>query len=172
MGSPARFLLFVLLAVVGLKASEQAYRFVAYRDEREQVRVLLDRLLDAGAQAELARAERDSMRAVLNAEDEHLEVERRQLMRLQRALESGPVSAAQYEAYRTALETYNHHVVTRNGRVQVYQTVRDRYATNWERHAALADSVREIAARMGEPYYSVPTPLEAARARGVIKVEP
>jgi len=109
---------------------------------------------------------------VLQQEDAGLEEERRQLMRLQHGLEAGPVSAEQYDEYRQALETYNHHVVSRNGRVQQYQTVRERYATNWERHAALADSVREIAARMGEPYYSVPTPLEAARARGVITVDP
>jgi hypothetical protein len=172
MGSPGRFLLFVLLAVVGVKASEQLYRFVAFRDEREQVRVLRDRLLDAGARLEMARAERTAAQEQLQKEDERLEEERGELMQLQRGLEVGPLTPDEYERYRTALETYNHHVVARNGRVQQYQAIRDRWATSVESYAVLADSMREIAARMGEPYYTVPTPLEAARVRGVIKVEP
>jgi hypothetical protein len=172
MRSPARFLLFVLLAVIGVKVSEQAYRFVAFRDERAQVRVLRDRLLDAGARLELARGERTRARDALEAEDERLEAERQRLLLRQRALESGPVTQAQYDRYRDALETYNHHVVDRNGRYQQYQVIRDRWAGSVESYAALADSLRDIATRMGEPYYSVPTPLEAAMARGVLKPEP
>ena len=171
MKSPARFLLFVLLAFVGVKLSEQLYRYVAFRDERAQVAVLRDRLLDAGAALEVARGEHRAAREALEAQDELLEQERRGLMRLQRAVESGPVSEAQYAGYRTALETYNHHVVDRNGRYQSYQDIRDRWVGSVESYTSLADSVRQIAARMGEPYYSVPTPLEAAVARGVIKPE-
>ena len=171
MKSPARFLLFVLLAIVGVKLSEQLYRYVAFRDERAQVAVLRDRLLDAGAALEVARGEHRAAREALEAQDELLEQERRGLMRLQRAVESGPVSEAQYAGYRTALETYNHHVVDRNGRYQSYQDIRDRWVGSVESYTSLADSVRQIAARMGEPYYSVPTPLEAAVARGVIKPE-
>jgi hypothetical protein len=172
MRSPARFLLFVLLAVIGVKVSEQLYRFVAFRDEREQVRVLRDRLLDAGARLEMAGARRGQARDALAAEDERLETERRHLMRLQHALEAGQVSQAQYDRYRTALETYNGHVVARNGRYQEYQAIRDRWVNSVESYASLADSLREIATRMGEPYYAVPSPLEAAVARGVIKPEP
>jgi hypothetical protein len=171
MRSPARFLLFVLLAIVGVKMSEQLYRFVAFRDERAQVRVLRDRLLDAGARLELARGERTRARDALEAEDARLEEERQRLLRLQRSLENGPVTQAQYDHYRAALETYNHHVVDRNGRYQQYQGIRDRWAASVESYAALADSMRDIATRMGEPYYSVPTPLEAAMARGVLKPE-
>jgi hypothetical protein len=172
MRSPARLLLIVLLAVVGVKVSEQLYRFVAFRDEREQVKVLRDRLLDAGARLELARGERGRARDALEAEDDRLEAERRRLMLLQGTLEGGQVTAAQYERYRIALETYNRHVVARNGRYQQYQEIRDRWAVSVESYASLADSIREVAARMGEPYYTVPTPLEAAMARGVIKPEP
>jgi hypothetical protein len=171
MSSPARFLLFVLLAVIGVKASEQLYRYVAFRDERQQVAVLQERLLDAGAQLELARGEHHAAREALEGEDRRLERERQRLMRLQRAVEEGPFSVAQYDQYRNALETYNRHVVERNGRSQSYQGVRDRWVTSVESYVSLADSVRELAHRMGEPYYSVPTPLEAAVARGVIKPE-
>lgn len=171
MRSPAHFLLFVLLAVVGVKVSEQLYRYVAFRDERQAVGVLRDRLLDAGARLELARADHRRHRDALAAEDDRLETERKRLMRLQRGVEVGPVSEAQYEQYRMALEAYNRHVVDRNGRHQEYQAVRDGWVRSMEDYASLADSLQEIARRMGEPYYSVPTPLEAAVARGVIKPE-
>jgi hypothetical protein len=171
MRSPARFLLFLMLAVVGVKMSEQLYRFVAFRDEREQVRVLRDRLLDAGASLELARAERGHARDALEAEDGRLEVERHRLMRLQHGLEDGDVSQAEYDRYRAALEGYNGHVMERNGHYQRYQEIRDHWIASVEGYASLADSMRDIATRMGEPYYAVPTPLEAAVARGVIKPE-
>jgi hypothetical protein len=172
MRSPARFILLFLLAVIGVKVSEQAYRFVAFRDERRQVAELRDRLLDAGAELEVNAAEVRRLRDALQAEDARLEEERRRLMRLQHALEGGAVSESQYEQYRMALEGYNRHVVERNGRVAGYQELRDlAYGSN-QRYDALADSMREIAARMGEPYYAVPTSVEAAMARGVIKPEP
>jgi hypothetical protein len=172
MRSPARLLLIVLLAVIGVKLTEQLYRFVAFRDERAKVAVLRERLLDAGARLELSRAARGRASDALLAEDGRLEEERHRLMRLQTALEGGQVTQAQYDRYRVALETYNRHVVERNGRYQQYQGIRDHWAASVETYASLADSVREIAARMGEPYYAVPTPLEAAVARGVIKAEP
>lgn len=169
MRSPARFLFFVLLAVIGVKASEQVYRYVAFRDERAQVAVLQERLLDAGAQLELARVEHHASRAALEAEDARLERERERLMRLQQRVEDGPFSEAGYDQYRAALETYNRHVVERNGRAHAYQEVRDRWAAAVESYVTRADSLSELARRMGEMYYNVPTPLEAAVARGVIK---
>lgn len=172
MRSPARFLLFVLLAIVGVKVSEQLYRYVAFRDERRQVAAVRDRLLDAGARLEMERVEWRSKRDALKNEDERLEEERRRLMRLQRALEAAEVGEAQYEQYRIALEGYNRRVVQRNGHLLAYQELRDRFVATHDTYDVLADSMRELAARMGEPYYAVPTPVEAAMARGVIRVEP
>jgi hypothetical protein len=57
MKSTPRFMLLVLLAVVGVKLSEQLYRWVAFRDERQQVGELRERLLDSGAELTLSRAE-------------------------------------------------------------------------------------------------------------------
>jgi len=74
-----------------------------------------------------------------------------------------------YGRYKTELERYNRHVVERNARLRQYQGARDRYVTAVDRYNARADSLRQLAARMGEPYYAVPTPLEAAVQRGVLK---
>lgn len=172
MKSPANLLLVVLLAIVGVKLSEQLYRFVAFRDERAQARVLQERLLDAGARVELARTEDRRMRTLLAEDDERLERERARLMRLQSGLEHEPASMAEYEQYRAALEAYNRHVVARNGRNREHQAFRERLLASVEEYVALGDSIRAVAAAMGEHYYSVPTPLEAAVARGVVRATP
>ena len=52
-----------------------------------------------------------------------------------------------------------------------YQQSHSRYAAAADSYTARADSVRNLATRMGEPYYAVPTPLEAAVKRGVLKAD-
>lgn len=171
MKSTLRFMLLVLLVVVGVKLSEQLYRWVAFRDERAQVGALRERLLDSGAELTLSREESRRLRLVMEAEDRGLEEERRKLMRYNRYSHGGYLSSAVYDAYKEELERYNGHVVERNGRLRAYQAAHDRYATAVDRYNARADSVRDLATRMGEPYYAVPTPLEAAVQRGVLKPE-
>ena len=64
MRSPGRFLLFVLLVIVGVKLSEQAYALVAFRDERAAARDLRARLGETGVELVQARAREDSLRAL------------------------------------------------------------------------------------------------------------
>ncbi len=173
MSSTARFLLFVLLVVVGVKLSEQVYRLVAFADERAQVVVLRERLLDAGARLEAARAEARRVRARLEEEDARLEEEHEHLQRYERLAQDGRYLPADvYAAYKAELETYNRHVVERNALNRRLGDLQDRSMVAGESYTALADSIRDLATRMGEPYYSVPTPVEAAIQRGTIKPEP
>ena len=172
MSSTVRFLLFVLLVVIGVKVSEQVYRVFAFADEREQVVVLREKLLDAGAGVEVARAEARRMRARLEEEDAKLEEEREHLERYERLAQDGRYLPADvYAAYKAELETYNRHVVERNALNRRLGDIQDRSMLAAESYDALADSIRDLAARMGEPYYSVPTPVEAAIQRGTIKPE-
>ena len=171
MKSTLRFMLLVLLVVVGVKLSEQVYRWVAFRDERRQVGELRERLLDAGAELTLSREASRRLRQEMEAEDRKLEAERRALMRYNRYTSDGYLPTSVYDAYKEELERYNRHVVERNGRLRAYQQAHDRYAAAVDRYNARADSVRDLATRMGEPYYAVPTPLEAAVQRGVLKPE-
>ncbi|HEX8674734.1 MAG TPA: hypothetical protein VF710_22740 [Longimicrobium sp.] len=172
MKSTPRFMLLVLLAVVGVKLSEQLYRWAAFRDERRQVGELRERLLDSGAELTLSRAEARRRREVMEAEDHKLDEERRSLMRYNRLSNGGYLPTALYGRYKAELERYNRHVVERNLRLREYQQAHDRHAAAADLYNARADSVRDLAARMGEPYYAVPTPLEAAVKRGVLKPEP
>lgn len=171
MKSTPRFMLTLLLLVVCVKLSEQLYRWVAFRDERREVGELRERLLDSGAELTLSRAESRRLRQEMEAEDRKLEEERRALERYNRYSTGGYLPTGLYDAYKEELERYNRHVVERNGRLRAYQQSHDRYATAVDRYNARADSVRDLAARMGEPYYSVPTPLEAAVQRGVLKAD-
>jgi hypothetical protein len=171
MKSTPRFMLMILLVVVGVKLSEQLYRWVAFRDERRQVGELRERLLDSGAELTLSRAESRRLRQAMEEEDRRLETERRALLRYNRYSHGGFLPTALYDTYKKELERYNGHVVERNRRLRDYQQAHDRYAVAVDRYNARADSVRDLATRMGEPYYAVPTPLEAAVQRGVLKAE-
>jgi hypothetical protein len=165
-------LLFLLLVVIGVKLSDSLYRWVAYGPERAQVTQMRRELVDAGAGIMRTRQESDSMRTVLRHEDDELEREQHALRRYDDFAHDGALPADLYERYRRDLTRYNAHVAERNGKLGVWQEVQARNHSAVSRYNVLADSIRELATRMGDPYYAVPTPAEAAIERGVIKPEP
>ena len=77
-----------------------------------------------------------------------------------------------YARYREDLTRYNRHVGERNARLSAWQEVQARQNAAATRYTVLADSLHDLATRMGDPYYAVPTPAEAAIERGVIKAQP
>lgn len=166
MSSPARFLLFVLLVVVGVKTSEQLYALVAFRDERALVREVRDQLGAAGAEVVDARARVDTLRATVEAEDRALEAELHSLKRYYRQLRGNALPADIYPAYAAELTRYNLHVSERNALSRRLEAVRGEYHAAASRYNLLADSIHGLAVRMGERYYQVPTPLEAATELG------
>jgi len=155
-------LVFVLLVIIGVKVSEQLYRWVAYADERDRVRVFRGQLLEAGAAIVRTREESDSMRAVMRAEDTSLEEEQVALRRYNRYSRGGTLPPEVYARYKEELDSYNLHVSERNAKLGDWQEILARNHLAVSRYNLLADSVRDLAARMGEPYYAVPTPAEAA----------
>ena len=165
-------LLFVLLVIVGIKLSEQVYRWIAYADERDRVRVYREQLVQAGGEIVRTREESDSMRAVMEREDAALEQDQTALRRYNRYAPGGTLPPDMYGRYKEELDAYNLHVAERNAKLGDWQAILARNHLAVSRYNVLADRVRDLAARMGEPYYAVPTPMEAAVARGVIRVEP
>jgi hypothetical protein len=164
-------LFFVLLVVIGVKLSDSAYRWVRYGPERDQVRRMRAELVDAGATIVRTRQASDSMRAALRADDEALEQEQRVLRRYDDHAHDGALPTGLYERYRADLKRYNDHVAARNAKLAGWQEVLARNHAVVGRYNLLSDSIRDLATRMGDPYYEVPTPAEAARERGVIKPE-
>lgn len=162
MRSPGRFLLFVLLVIVGVKLSEQGYALVAFRDERVQARHLRTQLVQTGAELVGARTQADSLRAVITAEDEKLERELRVVQRFHRQARRGPMTPEAYREYNDRLTRYNLHVVDRNAILRRLEALHDRQHVAVTRYNLLADSLHALAVEMGQPYYQVPTALEAA----------
>jgi hypothetical protein len=163
--SRVRPLLFLLLVIVGVKLSDEVYRWAVFGEERAQVRVLRDDLVEAGAAIVATRVQSDSMREVMRREDDRLEEERRALRRYDRMATGGTLPHDVYLRYKRDLDRYNEHVTARNARLRVWQEVLARNHTAVDRYNLLADSVRALALRMGELYYAVPTPLEAAQTK-------
>jgi hypothetical protein len=162
-------LLFVMLVVIGIKLSDSAYKWVRYGPEREQVKRMLNDLVDAGADIVRTRQVSDSMRAVLRTEDQALEGEQRVLRRYDDHAHDGALPSGLYEAYRRDLTRYNDHVASRNATLSQWHEVQARYNNSVGRYNLLSDSIRALTTQMGEPYYEIPTPAEAAIRRGVIK---
>jgi len=164
-------LIFLLLVIIGVKLSEQVYRWVVFRDERVRVKELRGSLVEAGAQIVVTREASDSMRSVMEKEDAALETELRALRRFDRMSRGGALPTEIYGRYRRELDRHNLHVGERNERLRDWQAILARNHSAVDRYNLLADSIRDIATRMGEPYYAVPTPAEAAMERGLIKPE-
>jgi len=164
-------LLFLLLLVIGVKLSDSAYRWVRYRPERAQVTRMRAELVDAGARIVRTRQESDSMRALLRAEDTALETEQRALRRYDDYAHDGALPTGLYDRYRADLTRYNDHVAARNQKLSAWQEVLAHNQGVVARYNLLSDSIRTLATQMGDPYYEVPTPAEAAIERGVIRPE-
>lgn len=161
MRSPGRFLLFVLLVIVGVKLSEQAYALVAFRDERAQVRELRARLGETGVELVGARAREDSLRTLIRSHDAVLERDLVRVRRFHREARRG-MTPQRHAEYTAELARYNALVVTRNEVLRRFEALHDGHQAAATRYNLLADSLHALAVKMGQPYYQVPTALEAA----------
>ena len=161
MRSPGRFLLFVLLVVVGVKLSEQAYALVAFREERAQARDLRARLGETGVDLVQARLREDSLRTLIKARDAELERDLRVIRRYHREARRG-MTPERHARYTAELDRYNAQVVARNDIIRRFEALHDRHQAAASRYNLLADSLHALAVKMGQPYYQVPTALEAA----------
>ncbi|HEX2202160.1 MAG TPA: hypothetical protein VHG91_02625 [Longimicrobium sp.] len=165
-------LVFLLLVIGGVKLSEQLYRWAAYGDERAELKSLRGRLAESGAAIMRTGAEADSLRDEIRVEDEELEAEQRAVRRYNGYATNGALPHELYVRYREDLTRYNGHVAERNEKLRAWQEVVARKHAAVDRYNGLADSIRGVAERMGEPYYPVPTPLEAAVESGMLKPDP
>jgi hypothetical protein len=172
MSKSLQFLVLLALAIVGVLVSQEVYRWAAFGTERAQVGQYHEELLDAGAELVATRTELDRLRALVVDADAELEAEHRNLQEYNRMARHGRLPVHVYDAYRADLARYNAHVVERNARVSHYEAVAQREHAAVARYNALSDSIQALAVRMGRPYYTVPTPLEAAMERRATPRQP
>lgn len=165
--------LFTILAVIiTLKLGEQLFRYFAYADERAELAVLREQLVDAGAEVVRTRIRADSMREGIEQTDRTLEAGRRSVGRYGRHARDGALPGHLYGAYRNDLHRYNTQVSERNERLHTYNALVDRNQAATDRYNRLADSLHALAARIGDPYYPIPKPIEAAAERGLVRLPP
>jgi hypothetical protein len=167
-----RPLLLVLAAVIALKLGQQLFRYYAYQEERAALANMRERLVDAGVEVVTTRVRADSMRAELESTDRKLKEGHRSVNRYGRFAQDGALPNEVYSSYRKDLLRYNERVTERNQRLREYQTVVDRNHIATERYNRLSDSIAALAARIGDPYYPIPKPVEAAAERGLIQLPP
>lgn len=167
----ARILLVSLALLVLGRLGVEVYDWAAHREERERVRELRARLHDAGVEVVRSHAREDTTAVAFREADEALEREHRLLEAYkERALSGGAPDV--YAAYREALDRYNRQVAERNARARERWAAQVRKRDAQLRYDALADSIRGVARALGDPYYHVPLPAEAAAERGALKLDP
>jgi hypothetical protein len=164
-------LLLILAVISGLWLSQQLWRWAVYGEERALVRGMRPELVEVGADIVRTRMASDSMRKVMGAEDNALEAEQQELRRYNRLARNGTLPLDLYQGYKRDLARYNEHVTHRNARLRDWQEILTRNHAAVDRYNVLADSVRVLTTRMGDPFYPVPSPLDAAVERGLIKPE-
>lgn len=161
----------IIIFAVGLlllaKLGEQLYRWVAYQDERAELRQLAAELDTVGLAVMKTQLSAESLRVTVQGIDEELDRERRVLAGMEERASRGRLSRAEYSRYRTRLRGYNRDVARRNAGFEEWKAVVDRNHAAVHRYNLLADSMRAVARRMGEPYYAVPTPAEVAVRHGL-----
>jgi hypothetical protein len=165
-------LLAALLLILAGKVGKEMYDWQAHADDRTRLVGLRGRLVDAGAEIMSTRAELDTLKRVLDREDGELERERRALGAYDRKAQGSTLPTSVYEAYRADLDRYNEHVAQRNRSFHTWQAVLARNHAAVDRYNALADSLRAVAEVLGDPYYQVPSPVEAAAQKSAPPAEP
>lgn len=162
-----RFLVSVLGLVILFLVARELYRWVAYREERALIVALRTDVVDAGARVTVTRQQLDSLRTALASVDVRLEREVDVLRGYERRARHRRLPPDVYEKYLRDRARYERVLEERNALVRTMSGVLDVNHSAVERYNTLADSVRAVAARVGDPYYRVPLPVEAAMERGI-----
>jgi len=158
----------LLLAVILVKVGEEAYRWFAFADQREQLREMDSRLEETGYQLVRSQIGVDSLRAMVEWSDAQLTEGRSRLDSIEQFADRGTLPPGLYDRYRAELSGFNRRVAERNAIVNDLESAVRRNHSMVDRYNVLADSIRAVAAALGEPYYNVPSPVELAARRGLI----
>ena len=163
----ARLLLLAASVILAANLGRQLYRWAAFADERTMLGGLGAELESVALEVMRTQLLADSLRTAIHSLDADLRERRRILARLERRSEIGALSPMLYEEYRRGLEDYNETVSGRNARYERWVEVVNRNHDAVRGYNLLADSMRVVGRRMGEPYLSIPSPAEVAVRHGL-----
>lgn len=160
-------LLAVLFVVVGGKLGVQLFRWYAYAEERARLGAVTHRLEDSGFEVVRTQLTADSLREQIERADSQLYAARRGVSIYDKYAVGGSLPTHLYDTYRAELDEYNRHVGDRNRWFEEWKEVVARNHRAVESYNARVDTMRALAAEIGEPYISIPTPAEIASRRGL-----
>lgn len=163
-----RALLLLLLLALGAQAGRLLYRWYVYGEERADLAALREQVVDSGVEVLRTQARADTLRREVERADSALEARRQRLARYGSYAENGGLPSHLYTAYRAELDEYNARVRERNRTADLWTETMKRNEAAVQRYNQLADSIRAVAYRIGDPYYPIPLPVEAAAERGII----
>lgn len=166
--SRAESVLAVLVLVVVFKLANELYRWVAYADERSRLSQLTGAIDSVGVRVVRTQITADSLQHIVEEMDRGLDGARRGVAEFEGRSVDGAIPRRIYAEYRKRLDAYNLAVRTRNARLAEWRGVVESNHQASARFNALADSMRAVATRMGEPYYEIPSPIELAVKHGLI----
>lgn len=161
------FLLLAAGALLAAALAREGWEWYAYADEREALTRITADLDSAALTVMQTQLRADSLRKVIEAADARLRDFRLELDRIERRADGEGLPPAIYDEYRRGLDRYNQHVVARNSEFSLWREVVQRNHGAVDRYNLLADSMRLLGARMGEPYLEIPSPAEVAVKHGL-----
>lgn len=163
------FLLFSA-ALLSIEIGHGIYQWLAFGEERTQLRVLGGMAEAAGTEVVRSQLRVDSLRVRIQTMDHALGEARVAFDEYgRRSTSDYALRAGLYSAYRSEVTEYNRQVAVRNAWFGRWQQAVDENRSAVSRYNRLADEIRSIALRMGEYHYNVPSPVEAAVRSGLGK---
>jgi hypothetical protein len=169
MNEHLRFLLVVFFGVVALLVGRETYRWFAYAEERQALVAMYPAIVEAGAEAVVTRGQTDSLRVRVDSLNRDLDRRGDALRGYSRIAVNGLLPPDVYQRYARDRREYERVLAVRDERYAAWRNSYDRNRAAVRRYSALADSMRIVALRMGDPYYHVPMPVEAAIIKGVVR---
>ncbi len=155
----------ILLLVVGLKLSQQLYRFYSHREERVEIARLEGEIEEAGYGMIVTQLRADTLRQVIDSLDRDLREIREQLDDVERRLAEGSGISIVELSYRQRIDSFNRRVRERNEQYARWRAAADSNSVHVFRYGVLFDSIRAMATALGEPHYPIPTPAEIVAGR-------
>lgn len=162
-----RFLLLAAGVLLAASLAREGWEWYAYADERRALTRMTSEIESAALTLMRTQLAADSLRGVIEETDARLRRHRLDLDRIERRADGGGLPPALYRAYRRGLEQYNQRIVGRNAEYTRWREIVQRNHGAVDRYNVLADSMRLLGTRMGEPYLAIPSPSEVAVRHGL-----
>lgn len=165
-----RFVLLVVGALAALVLGREVYRWYAFQEERRALVGLREEVVDAGAEIIRSRVRLDTVTQRMDSVSAVVRQHEVTLRRYRRYVRDGMLPTDIYADYEQDRVRFEAAARERDAWQRRFAELAGRERGAVRRYNVLADSMRVLADRIGEPYLRIPAPIEAAAERGVIQV--